>query len=206
MSETVCAIPVNRPSRAGFLACAAVLGLAFFSTGCLFQKKQQARRFIPPPPRPSTTAEVKLAPVLDPPELVVETVETSSELAVIGPGIEPFPPPPPPAPVARRPSPAKPAAPPAAIETPATPKIGQIFTPEELKENNRTLDESLDRVQRALEVLGKKSLNAEQRDRVGQIRELQMQARQMRGEDLEAAVSLARHADLLAKDLLDHLP
>jgi len=137
----------------------------------------------------------------------METVETSQELAVLDPGIVAFPPPPRPAPATRRPPPAKPAAaPPAAIETPATPRIAQIFTPAQLRENNRILDESLDRVERALEALGKRNLNTEQKDRVAQIRDFQKQAKQAREEDLVTAVSLAKHADLLAQDLLNRLP
>jgi hypothetical protein len=139
--------------------------------------------------------------------MAVEIVDTSQDLEVTGSGITAFPPPPAPAPAARRPPPSKPAvAPPAAIETPATPRIAQIFTPEQLRENNRILDESLARVQKALETLGKRNLNAEQKNRVAQIRDFQTQARQAREEDLVTAVSLAKHADLLAKDLLDRLP
>jgi len=147
-------------------------------------------------------------PLDDPPEVPVELADGSTELASIGSGIVEFPPPPQPAPAPpRRPPAAKPApAPPVAIETTPTPRIAQLFTPDQLREYNKILDDSLDRVQKALDTLGKRNLNAEQRDRTGQIRELQKQARQMRGEDLEAAVSLARHADLLAIDLLAHLP
>ncbi len=129
-------------------------------------------------------------------------------LIVIVPGVTEFPPPPPPAPaVARRPAPAKPVVtPPAPVEPPATPRIAQIFTPEQLRENNKIIDESLDRVQRALDGVAKKNLTAEQRNRVAQIRDFQTQAKQARVEDLVTAVSLAKHADLLAKDLLDSLP
>jgi hypothetical protein len=206
MFETACTIPVDRPRRAGFRACAAILSLALVSTGCLFQKKQ-ARVFVPPPPKPPKTVNLKLPPVLDAPDLVVETVDPSPELAAISSGITEFPPPQ--SPPARRPPPAKPkpvVAPPAAIEAPTTPRIAQIFTPEQLRENNRILDESLERVQKALEALGKRNLTAEQKDRVEQIRDFQMQAKQAREEDLMTAVSLAKHADLLAKDLLDRLP
>jgi hypothetical protein len=207
MFETACAIPVDRPRRAGFLACASFLSLALCSTGCLFQKKPQARVFRPPPPPPSAAANLKLPAISDPPELVIEVADGSEQLIVVGSGITQFPPPPRPAAAsARRPQPAKPAAPPAAIETPATPRITQILTPEQLKETNKLLDDAMDRVQKALDALAKKRLNAEQRDRMGQIRELQTQVNKMRGEDLEAAVSQARRADLLARDLLDHLP
>jgi hypothetical protein len=184
----------------------ALLGISLFTTGCLFQKKQQVRVFHPPPPQPSKPINLKLPPVLDPPAVTIETEVASSELTVVGPGGPPFPPPPRPAPpTARRPQPPKPAVVPP-VEAPATPQLAQIFTQEQLRENNKIIDDSLDRVQRALDALGKKNLNADQKDRVGLIRELQNQARQMREGDLASAVSLAKRADQLAKDLLDHLP
>jgi hypothetical protein len=208
MFETVCAIPVDRPRGAGFGACAAVVTLSLFSTGCLFHKKQQARVFVPPPPRRLNTENLKPPPIFDPPDIVVEDADTPQELAVVSGGVTEFPAPPP---ARRTPPPAKPTkpvvVPPAAVETtPATPKIAQIFTPDQLRENNRILDESLDRVQKALEALGKRNLTAEQKERVAQIRDFQTQAKQAREEDLVTAVSLAKHADLLAKDLLDRLP
>jgi hypothetical protein len=206
MFESSCAIPVDRHKGAGFRACATLLSLSLFTTGCLFQKKQLARPFIPPPPQPSNTANLKLPTISDPPDLVVETLNVSSELAIAGSGIDEFPPPPRPAPPARRPLPSKPTPPPVAVETPATPKLAQIFTPEQLRENNRIIDESLDHVQKLLDALGKKNLTADQKNREGLIRDLEMQARQMREGDLASAVSLAKRADQLAKDLLDHLP
>jgi hypothetical protein len=207
MFESACAIPVDRPKGAGFRACVALLSLALFSTGCLFQKKPVRALRLPPAP-PAKAVNLTLPPVVDAPDLEQEPVDTATELASVGSRITEFAPPPQPAPpAARRPQPPKPpAAPPAAIDTPPTPRIAQIFTAEQTREYNKILDESLDRVQKNLEALGKRNLNAEQRDRTGQIGELLKQARQMRGEDLEAAVSLARHADLLAIDLLAHLP
>jgi len=208
MFESARAIPVDRLRGTGFRARTvpfAMLSLAILSTGCMLHKKQ-ARVFVPPPPPRSKTANLKLPPILDPPDVRIETEGTPKELAMIGFGITEFPPPPQPAPPARRPQPAKPAAPPVASEMPATPKIAQIFTPEQLRENVKALDDSLDHVQRALETLGKRNLTAEQRDRVGQIHELEMQAKQAREQDLVTAVSLAKRADALAKDLLDRLP
>jgi hypothetical protein len=61
-------------------------------------------------------------------------------------------------------------------------------------------------VQRALDGVARKNLTAEQRNRVMQIRDFQTQAKQARVDDLVTAVSLAKHADGLAKDLLDSLP
>jgi hypothetical protein len=184
------------------------LSLALCSTGCLFQKKPQARVFIPPPPQPAKPINVTLPAVLAAPEVeVVATVNPVNEPMVIVPGITEFPPPPPPAATVRRPPPAKPVVtPPAPVEPPATPRIAQIFTAEQLRENNKILDEMLDRVQRALDGVARKNLTAEQRNRVTQIRDFQTQAKQARVDDLVTAVSLAKHADGLAKDLLDSLP
>jgi hypothetical protein len=208
MFETACAIPIERSRGAGSWACAAVLALALFSTGCLFQKKPRARVFIPPPVQRAKPINMNLPPVLEPPDLVVvAAVGSENAPVVIGTGITELPPPPPAPPAARRPQPVKPAAtPPAAVEPPATPRIAQIFTPEQLRENNKILDEMLERVQRALDTFAKKNLTAEQRNRVAQIRDFQTQAKQARVEDLVTAVSLAKHADSLAKDLLDRLP
>jgi hypothetical protein len=81
-----------------------------------------------------------------------------------------------------------------------------MFTPEELKENTRTLDECLERVNRALTVVEAKNLTADQKETVLRIRTLRKQAEQAREQDLLTAVSLAKRADLFAKDLLERLP
>jgi hypothetical protein len=86
------------------------------------------------------------------------------------------------------------------------PRLGQIFTPEEIREYNRDLDESLDRVRKALGTLRAKNLKRQDGLTVERIRTFQRQAEQARQEDLVTAVSLARRADLLAQDLLKRLP
>ena len=95
---------------------------------------------------------------------------------------------------------------PAPATTTPQPRLGQIFTAEQLRDYTRALEESLDRVRRALGVLDRKSLNREQSDIRNRIRTFQKQAEQARELDLVTAVSLARRADLLAKDLLERLP
>jgi hypothetical protein len=94
----------------------------------------------------------------------------------------------------------------ATVEPPAAPKIAQIFTPDQLREYTREYTDSVDRVQKILETLAKRSLTAEQHDKMVQIRDFLMQARQAKEQDLVTAVSLAKHADILAKDLVDRLP
>jgi hypothetical protein len=88
---------------------------------------------------------------------------------------------------------------------PAPPKITQIFTPQELQNYNRTYEESMTRIERALADLAKKTLAPPDRDTVDQIRSFQRQAKQAKDQDLVAAVSFARKADVLAKDLLGRL-
>ncbi len=172
------------------------------TSGCLFKK--QPRAFHPPPLRPTNAAvvEPKLPPVVEPPgELELSATFEAPALVIIMPDLAP-PPKPVPAPPKRPPVAAAPKPAPAA-ETPAPPKLGQIFTADQTREYNRTLDESLDRVRRALETLAKKALSAEQTDILERIRTFQKQAEQAREQDLVTAVNLARRADLLAKDLLE---
>jgi len=91
-------------------------------------------------------------------------------------------------------------------EAPVPPRLAQLYTPEERRENTRTLDDCLDRVNRALTAVEGKNLTADQKDTVQRIRTFRKQAEQVREQDLMTAVILARRADLLAKDLLEHLP
>jgi len=81
-----------------------------------------------------------------------------------------------------------------------------MFTPEELRDKNRTLDETLERVNQQLAKIEGKNLTADQKETVLRIRTFRKQAEQAREQDLPTAVSLARRADLLAKDLLERLP
>ena len=89
--------------------------------------------------------------------------------------------------------------------TPA-PRLGQIFTADQIRDYNRDLDESLDRVKRALTALSRHKLSAQDGVAAERIRTFQRQAEQARQEDLVTAVSLAKRADLLAQDLLNRLP
>jgi hypothetical protein len=87
-----------------------------------------------------------------------------------------------------------------------TPRLGQVFTADQLREYNRALDESLDRVKRVMGTVAGKNLNPELTQMVSRIQTFQKQAEQAREQDLVTAVNLARRADLLAKDLLERLP
>jgi hypothetical protein len=61
-------------------------------------------------------------------------------------------------------------------------------------------------VNRALVIVEAKNLTPEQKEMAERIRTFRKQAEQAREQDLLTAVSLARRADLLAKDLLERLP
>jgi light-regulated signal transduction histidine kinase (bacteriophytochrome) len=99
-----------------------------------------------------------------------------------------------------------PAEPPPPAPPRRTPRLGQIFTAEQLREYNRAVDESLDRVRRVLGRVAGRNLNPELTDIVSRIQTFQKQAEQARDQDLVTAVNLARRADLLAQDLIKRLP
>jgi hypothetical protein len=88
----------------------------------------------------------------------------------------------------------------------ATPKLAQILTPEESRRDNLELDQSMERVRKALAMVGGRNLSPELKDVAERVRTYLTQAEQTREQDLVTAVNLARRADLLAKDLLERLP
>ncbi len=164
------------------------------------------RVFVPPPVAAKPTLPPEPAPTLPPPE--ESDAEASAELPA-APGSLPrlTPPPvaPPKRPVAAAPKPAT--QPPAtAPDAAAPPKLGQIYTAAQAREYNRSIDESLERVRRALAAVSGKNLTPEQRQIAESIRTFQRQAETAREQDLVTALSLARRADLLARDLMVRLP
>jgi hypothetical protein len=181
-----------------------ILALSLGSSSCWFRKSKPVRVFAPPPVRPrpaivTQVPEVAAAPAI---EAEMEASLPAGWEATMPPDI---PPPPPPRRIAPPPRAAAP--PPAPTpETPPPPRLGQIFTADQLREYNRSLDESLDRVRRVLANVAGKPLNAEMTEIVNRIQTFQKQAEQARDEDLVTAVNLARRADLLAQDLLKRLP
>jgi hypothetical protein len=191
---------------------ALVLALSAGSTSCLF-RKPRARVFVPPPAKPRPPLPTQVPQVAAPPEINTATgISAPPQAADLGATTLEFPrlPAPPPAaprrpPVVATPKPVPPP-PPAPEPAPPQPRLGQIFSGEQVKEYNRNLDESLERVRRFLGSLSGRKLNAEQTEVVNRIRAFQNQAEQARDQDLVTAVSLARRADLLAQDLIGRLP
>lgn len=183
-----------------------ILSLTMGSSSCLFQKKPTV--FTPPAPQSRPDPAATAAPSLPaPPKIAGDPKATAPP--TIPPAI-PETPAPPARPQRRgptNPQPPKATPPPAQADptppTPAPPKLGQIFTPDQIREYNKSIDESLERVKRALTTLSRKNLNAEQNETVSRISAFQKQAEQAReGQDLANAELLAKRADLLATDLL----
>jgi hypothetical protein len=186
-----------------------IFALTLASTSCLRQKTH-ARAFTPPPARPAP-----IVPDAQPslPEAPQVAVDEASILPPLLPQMSPETMPEvPEAPkrVVRRATPPVTAPKPTGTipaETPAAaPRLAQMLTPTELRDNTRTLDEYLTSANRILTIVEGKNLTAEQKETVLRIRTLLKQAEQVREQELLTAVSLAKRADLFAKDLLEHLP
>ena len=184
-----------------------ILALSLGSSSCWFSKpKRTVRVFVPPPAKPRPPVISRVPPLPEAPAIDTNyESEVPRDLSAAMPEI-----PPPPAPAPRRPTPpprvaTTPTPPPATDPTPV-PRLEQIFTAEQLREYRRSLDESLERVRRALVSVTGKSLNRDLTEMVGRIQTFQRQAEQARETDLVTAVNLARRADLLAQDLLKRLP
>jgi hypothetical protein len=187
-----------------------IFALSLASTSCL-RPKVQARVFTPPPVRtPPATIQEESPTLPDAPEIAADPVSMVPPPLPENPDLTAEIPEAPKR-VARRPVPPvtapKPVSPgPVTPEPPVTPRLAQMYTPEERRENTRVLDESLDRVNRILIIVEGKNLTADQKAEAERIRTFRKQAEQAREQDLPTAVSLAKRADLLAKDLLERLP
>ncbi len=173
--------------------------------GCWFRR----HRTFTPPPAPAATEPQSPPAIPPPPEVTPEPGKPPAVPAEQLPQVEA------PKPKTRPPQsqPSRPAAqaetspstPPAPAPAAPPPRLGQIFTPEQVRDYNRQLDDSLARVRSVLGVAEKRRLTGEQADMVNRIRTFQRQAEQVREQDLVTAVNLASRADLLARDLLAQL-
>jgi hypothetical protein len=103
-----------------------------------------------------------------------------------------------PATPAAAPSPGEPAGSPALVPAP---KLGDVLTPDEQRQYNASIDQSLSRAQASLNSIGGRQLSKDQQADVEQIRSFMQQAQASRGSDLPGAKSLAQRAEVLAKDM-----
>jgi hypothetical protein len=83
----------------------------------------------------------------------------------------------------------------------APPKLGDVLTPDEQKQYNASIDQSLAHAQTSLNSIGGRQLNKDQRAEVEQIRNFIQQAQTTRNSDAAGAKSLAARAEVLARDL-----
>ena len=176
--------------------------LSLFSASC--HRRIRARLFVPPPPPPQRPFVLPPKPEIpQPPE-----IEARVEVEIPGSDTDiPLLPPPPEPP--KRPvivAVPKPTPPPPAPEPAPSPRLGQIFTADQLREYNRSIEESMSRARSVLAVAAGRRLNQQQSEMVTRIRTFLMQAEQARPKDLVTAVNLARRADLLARDLSGSFP
>jgi hypothetical protein len=78
-----------------------------------------------------------------------------------------------------------------------------MYTAEQRRDYNKSIDDSMEKVRRALMILSKKNLNPDQQNQINTISTFLKQTEQSReAQDLTTAVSLAKRAEVLAEDLL----
>lgn len=83
----------------------------------------------------------------------------------------------------------------------AAPRLGDIMTPDQERQYNLAIDQSLARAENSLKAVANRKLSKEQQAVVAQVRSFIQQAQTTRKTNLTAARSLAERADVLARDL-----
>jgi hypothetical protein len=81
------------------------------------------------------------------------------------------------------------------------PQLVDIVTPDQQRQLNAAIDQSLARAQASLASIANRELNKDQQGLIDQIRNLIQQAQASRSSDLPGAKSLAERAEVLAKDV-----
>jgi hypothetical protein len=85
------------------------------------------------------------------------------------------------------------------------PRLGDILTPQQERQYNTAIDQSLARAQSSLGSVANRQLTKEQQGVVAQIQGFIQQAQSTRKSNLPAARSLAERAEVLARDLAGSL-
>jgi hypothetical protein len=91
--------------------------------------------------------------------------------------------------------------PPAPAAPSPPPKLGDVLTPDEQKQYNASIDQSLSHAQNSLNSIGGRQLTKDRQAEVEQIRNFMQQAQATRASDPAGAKSLAERAEVLARDL-----
>jgi hypothetical protein len=171
-----------------------VLILAASGMAC----RKKALTILPPPAPPATSAPA--APMEQPPP---QPAQASTE----PPPALPQPTrPPPPEEVVQPKKPPRRASRPAATAAPANIpnqplRLGEMLTPEQERQYNSAMDQSLQRARANITRVSKRQLSKEQLGVVAQVQSFMEQAQSMRKTNLTAAKSLAERADVLAREL-----
>jgi hypothetical protein len=180
----------------------ALVFVVFLMGGC---HKPPQRVLVPPPPAPM--ARPQAPPELPQPPQVDTRTSTPSTLPA---ATAEVPAPPPPAPVkVKRPPRRTPTPPPPVIAAPAqpsdptpeAPQLGQILSPQEVRQLNADIERSAQVTQSSLQSLSGKNLNAQQQAAASQAQSFLKQAMEIRSSDLPSARSLAQRAEVVARDL-----
>jgi hypothetical protein len=103
-------------------------------------------------------------------------------------------------------APAAPSGPTAAPQPPATaPQLAIVLTPEQQRQYNSDIDQSIQRAEGNLRSIGNRQLTSEQQASSDEARNFIRQAQAARASDLPAAKRLAERADVLAANLANSL-
>lgn len=159
----------------------------------------------PPPTQPLPT----------PPAIAPETTTPQQPESVI-PSPPPAPPPAParparrssqrqPAPAGQPSAPAQPTTPVPAQSPAPAPQLGIVLTPEQQRQYNADIDQSIQRAEGNLRSIGTHQLSSEQRASLEEAQNFIRQAQNARAADLPAAKRLAERADVLAANLANSL-
>jgi len=195
---------------------AVVLALAAGSCRLLHRTPKQSPASAPPKPVATAPAPEPSPPPEQAPKPAEQVLVPPPSLPPGQPASAPQPPPvqtatPPPPETRRRaraaPKPAAPVSEPepvAEAPKPAAPlpQLQQILTPEQQRECNEVINQSLSRAQRTLVAFDGRRVTREQETSIARIRTFIQQAEQARKTDLLTARALAERADVLARDLL----
>jgi hypothetical protein len=184
-----------------------VVLLATFASGC--RKRHVA---VPVAPLPAAPAETAPAPAplpaasTPPPATATQPQNPPSPEDANQKNRPPQPaapqPQPPPAQAPQNPPPRRPSGP--GQPNPA-PRLGDILTPQQERQYNTAIDQSLARAQSSLGSIANRQLTKEQQGVVTQIQGFIQQAQTTRQSNLPAARSLAERAEVLARDLAGSL-
>lgn len=174
------------------------------SSSCRLIRRTPSRpAAAPPPTRTATIPEPPPRPEPPPPEVPVPPELAPSEPQIVQQETVDIPKLSPPEPKKRARTVRQPAQESAAEARPQQPalQLQQILTPEQQRESNEAINQSISRAQLTLSALNQRTLTKDQATSVERIRSFIAQAEQARKSDLLTARALAERADVLAQDL-----